>query len=101
MDIDDAARFRRQAEVCREESSKARELVDAASWLRLADDFEKWPRKEKLRWATSVRHASARTVSFTRLMDQEHSYRAYLLGRSGQILRRVDLLCANDVRLPA
>ena len=41
MDIDDAARFRRQAEVCREESSKSRELVDAASWLRLADDFEK------------------------------------------------------------
>jgi hypothetical protein len=27
-------------EVCREESSKARDLVDAASWLRLADDFE-------------------------------------------------------------
>ena len=41
MDIDDAARFRRQAEVCREKSSKSRELVDAASWLRLADDFEK------------------------------------------------------------
>jgi len=29
-------------------------------------------------------------------MDQEHSYRAYLIGRSGQILRRVDLVCAND-----
>jgi len=40
MDIDDAARFRRQAEVCREQSSKTRDLVDAASWLRLADDFE-------------------------------------------------------------
>jgi len=40
MDIDDVARFRRQAEVCREESSKSRELVDAANWLRLADDFE-------------------------------------------------------------
>jgi hypothetical protein len=41
MDIDDAARFRRQAEVCREESSRTRELVEAASWLRLADDFER------------------------------------------------------------
>ena len=41
MEIDDAARFRRQAEVCREVSSKARDLLDAASWLRLADDFEK------------------------------------------------------------
>ena len=41
MDVDDAVRFRRQAEVCREESIKARDLVDAASWLRLADDFEK------------------------------------------------------------
>ena len=40
MDVDDAVRFRRQAEICREESSKARDLVDAASWLRLADDFE-------------------------------------------------------------
>jgi hypothetical protein len=40
MDVDDAVRFRRQAEVCREESIKARDLVDAASWLRLADDFE-------------------------------------------------------------
>ena len=29
-------------------------------------------------------------------MDQEHSYRAYLIGRSGHILRRVDLLCADD-----
>ena len=29
-------------------------------------------------------------------MDQEHSYRAYFLGRSGQILRRVDLSCADD-----
>ena len=41
MDVDDAVRFRRQAEVCREEPSNARDLVDAASWLRLADDFEK------------------------------------------------------------
>jgi hypothetical protein len=35
-------------------------------------------------------------VSFTSLMDQKHSYRAYLIGRSGQILRRVELLCADD-----
>jgi hypothetical protein len=41
MDTDDAVRFQRQAEVCQEQSSKARDLVDAASWLRLADDFEK------------------------------------------------------------
>ena len=41
MDVDDAVRFRRQAEVCREESIKARDLVDAVSWLLLADDFEK------------------------------------------------------------
>ena len=40
MDIDDADRFRRQAEVCREESAKALSLVDAAAWLRLADDFD-------------------------------------------------------------
>jgi hypothetical protein len=40
MDIDDADRFRRQAEICREESSKACSTVDAASWLQLADDFE-------------------------------------------------------------
>jgi hypothetical protein len=72
MDVDGAVRFRRQAEVCREESSKARDLVDAASWLRLADDFEK-----RLR-STSARCASALTVSLTSIMDQEQSYRAYL-----------------------
>jgi hypothetical protein len=42
MDIDDADRFRRQAEICREESNKAYNPADAASWLRLADDFERW-----------------------------------------------------------
>jgi hypothetical protein len=41
MDTDDAVRFQRQAEVCQEQSSKARDLVDAVSWLLLADDFEK------------------------------------------------------------
>ena len=46
MDLDDADRFLRQAVVCREESDKARSLVDAANWLRLADDFEKLARLE-------------------------------------------------------
>jgi hypothetical protein len=41
MDIDDADRFRRRAEICREEANKARSPVEAVSWLRLADDFEK------------------------------------------------------------
>ena len=39
-DDQDADRFRRQAEVCREEAAKAGNPVDAASWLRLADDFD-------------------------------------------------------------
>jgi hypothetical protein len=47
MDIDDADRFRRQAEICREESSKACSTVDAASWLQLADDFEKLAERER------------------------------------------------------
>jgi hypothetical protein len=46
MDIDDADRFRRQTEICREESNKAYSPVDAASWLRLADDFEKLAKRE-------------------------------------------------------
>ena len=95
MDVDDAVRFRRQAEVCREESIKARDLVDAASWLRLADDFENLAARKRLR-STSARCASPRTVSLTSIMDQEQSYRAYLIGRSGQILRRVELLCPDD-----
>ena len=48
MDIDDADRFRRQAEICREESNKACSPVDAASWLQLADDFEKLAERERL-----------------------------------------------------
>ena len=46
MDLDDADRFLRQAVVCREESDKAGSLVDAANWLRLAEDFEKLARLE-------------------------------------------------------
>jgi hypothetical protein len=41
MDIEDADRFLTQAVICREQSDKALSLVEAASWLRLADDFEK------------------------------------------------------------
>ena len=41
MDQDDARRYRRQAEECRAEASKARSPIDAASWMRLADDFDK------------------------------------------------------------
>jgi hypothetical protein len=37
----DVDRFRRQAMICREEAAKARQPEDAASWLRLADDFDK------------------------------------------------------------
>jgi len=50
MDIDDANRFLKQAEICREEANKALSPVEAASWLRLADDFEKRakPRKRRL-----------------------------------------------------
>ena len=47
MDIDDAARFRRQAEVCREESSKSRELVDAQSGCALPTISRSWLRKER------------------------------------------------------
>jgi hypothetical protein len=46
----DADRFRRQAEVCRKESEKAHSLVDAASWLRLAEDFDKLAERERLRY---------------------------------------------------
>ena len=46
MDIEDTDRFLRQAKICREESNKAREPVDAASWLRLADDFEELAERE-------------------------------------------------------
>jgi hypothetical protein len=40
MDIDDASRFLKQAEICRQEANKAPSPIEAASWLRLADDFE-------------------------------------------------------------
>jgi hypothetical protein len=45
--MNDADRFLRQAVICREESNKALSLVEAASWLRLADDFEKRANREK------------------------------------------------------
>jgi hypothetical protein len=40
MDVDDANRFLKQATICREEANKALSPIEAASWLRLADDFE-------------------------------------------------------------
>jgi hypothetical protein len=49
LDEDDADRFHRQARVCRDQSEKARDLIDAASWLRLADDFERLAERERLR----------------------------------------------------
>ena len=49
LDEDDAVRFHRQAGVCRDQSEKARNLIDAASWLRLADEFEKLAERERLR----------------------------------------------------
>jgi hypothetical protein len=45
--IEDADRFLRQAVICREESIKARSLMEAASWLRLADDFENRANRQK------------------------------------------------------
>ena len=52
----DADRFRRQAEVCRKESEKAH-LVDAASWLRLAEDFDKLAERERERLRYKRHHA--------------------------------------------
>ena len=40
MDTDDANRFLKQANICREEANKALSPIEAAGWLRLADDFE-------------------------------------------------------------
>jgi hypothetical protein len=37
---DDANRFLKQAAICREEADKAPDPIEAASWLRLAEDFE-------------------------------------------------------------
>jgi hypothetical protein len=48
LDEDDADRFIRQARVCRDQSVKAQDLIDAASWLRLADDFEELAERERL-----------------------------------------------------
>jgi hypothetical protein len=47
MDIDDANRFLKQAEICREEANRKHSLIEAASWLRLADDFEKRVKQRK------------------------------------------------------
>ena len=62
MDTDDADRFRRQAEICREELNKACNLVDAASWLQLADDFERLAAGDRPRSPPSGPHARARKV---------------------------------------
>jgi hypothetical protein len=47
VDIEDADRFLRQAVICREQSNKALSPIEAASWLRLADDFEKRASRQK------------------------------------------------------
>ena len=41
MDYADADRFLRQAVICREQSVKTLSLIEAASWLQLANDFDK------------------------------------------------------------
>ena len=47
MDADDANRFLKQAEICREEANKALSPIEAASWLRLANDFEQRAKRRK------------------------------------------------------
>lgn len=47
MDTDDANRFLKQANICREEANKALSPIEAASWLRLADDFEHRAKRRK------------------------------------------------------
>jgi len=54
----DADRFRRQAEVCRNESEKAHSLVDAASWLRLPEDFDKLAMSVTTPWRASLQTLS-------------------------------------------
>ncbi|MGY2908978.1 hypothetical protein [Bradyrhizobium sp. URHC0002] len=49
MDMDDAEDSLKQAAVCREEANKALNLIEAASWLRLAEDFEKRGKLKNLR----------------------------------------------------
>jgi len=59
----DADRFRRQAEVCRNESEKAHSLVDAASWQRLAEDFDKLAEREQERLRNKRHDALARQLA--------------------------------------
>jgi len=41
MDEYDVQRYRRQAEECRAEAAKPGSPLEVASWLQLADDFDK------------------------------------------------------------
>jgi hypothetical protein len=41
MHLDEAARFRKQAEECREQAAKAISPVDKEAWLQLAEDWLK------------------------------------------------------------
>ena len=59
----DADRFRRQAEVCRNESEKAQSLIDAASWLRLPEDFDKLAEREQERLRNKRHDALARQLA--------------------------------------
>jgi hypothetical protein len=59
----DADRFRRQAKVCRKEAEKAGSLVDAASWLRLAEDFDKLAERERERLRYKRHHALERQLA--------------------------------------
>jgi hypothetical protein len=59
----DADRFRRQAEVCRHESEKAHSLADAASWLRLAEDFDKLAERERERLRNKRHHVLERQLA--------------------------------------
>jgi len=59
----DADRFRRQTEVCRNESEKAQSLIDAASWLRLAEDFDKLAEREQERLRNKRHDALARQLA--------------------------------------
>jgi hypothetical protein len=44
MPNDDAARFRKQAEECREQAAKALSPLDKEAWLRVAEDWLKLAR---------------------------------------------------------
>ena len=41
MSDDDAARFRKQAEECREQAAKAVSSLDKEAWLRVAEEWHK------------------------------------------------------------